>query len=45
MVFRVSAADAEIIAPEFHPLPAHELLDQSPYRGGPTLKRVYREAV
>jgi energy-coupling factor transporter ATP-binding protein EcfA2 len=32
MVFRVSAADAELIAPEFHPLPAHELLDQSPYR-------------
>jgi Type IV secretion-system coupling protein DNA-binding domain len=32
MVFRVSAADAELIAPEFYPLPAHELLDQSPYR-------------
>jgi hypothetical protein len=32
MAFRVSAADAELIAPEFHPLPAHELLDQSPYR-------------
>ena len=32
MVMRVSAADAEILAPEFHPLPAHELVDQSPYR-------------
>jgi hypothetical protein len=32
MVFRVSAADAEILAPEFHPLPAHELVDQSPHR-------------
>jgi hypothetical protein len=32
IVFRVSAADAELIAPEFHPLPAHELLIQSPYR-------------
>jgi len=32
MAFRVSAADAELLAPEFHPLPAHELADQSPYR-------------
>jgi hypothetical protein len=32
MVFRVSAEDAGLIAPEFHPLPAHELLDQSPHR-------------
>ena len=32
MVFRVSAADAEILAPEFHPLPAHELVDQAPHR-------------
>jgi hypothetical protein len=32
IAFRVSAADAELIAPEFHPLPAHELVDQSPYR-------------
>jgi len=32
MVFRVSAADAQLLAPEFHPLPAHELLDQSPHR-------------
>jgi hypothetical protein len=32
MVFRVSAADAELLAPEFHPLPAHELADQSPFR-------------
>jgi hypothetical protein len=34
MVFRVSAADAELLAPEFHPLPAHELADQSPYGPG-----------
>jgi energy-coupling factor transporter ATP-binding protein EcfA2 len=32
MVFRVSAADAEILAPEFHPLPPNELVDQSPHR-------------
>lgn len=32
MVFRVSAGDAELLAPEFHPLPAHELSDQSPFR-------------
>ena len=32
MVFRISAADAELLAPEFHPLPAHELVDQSPHR-------------
>jgi len=32
MVFRVSAADAELLAPELHPLPAHELVDQSPHR-------------
>jgi hypothetical protein len=32
LVFRVSAGDAELLAPELHPLPAHELLDQSPYR-------------
>jgi hypothetical protein len=32
MVFRVSANDAELLAPEFHPLPAPELADQSPYR-------------
>jgi len=32
MVFRVSAADARLLAPEFHPLPAHELVDQSPHR-------------
>jgi len=31
MVFRVSAEDARLLAPEFHPLPAHELLDQSPH--------------
>ncbi len=32
LIFRVSAADAELLAPEFHPLPAHELIDQPPYR-------------
>jgi hypothetical protein len=32
MVFRVSAADAEELAPEFHPLPAPELADQPPFR-------------
>ena len=32
MVFRVSSNDAELLAPEFHPLPANELSDQWPYR-------------
>ncbi|MCC6947004.1 MAG: type IV secretion system DNA-binding domain-containing protein [Bradyrhizobiaceae bacterium] len=32
MVFRVSASDAEVLAPEFHPYPAHELIDQKPFR-------------
>jgi hypothetical protein len=32
IAFRVSAADAELLAPEFHPLPAPELVEQSPYR-------------
>jgi hypothetical protein len=32
MVFRVSANDARILAPEFHPLPPSELVDQSPFR-------------
>lgn len=32
MVFRVSSNDAELLAPEFHPLPAPELSDQPPYR-------------
>lgn len=32
IVFRVSSNDAEILAPEFHPLPAHELSDQWPFR-------------
>ena len=32
LVFRVSAADAEVLAPEFHPLPPNELTDQWPYR-------------
>jgi tRNA isopentenyl-2-thiomethyl-A-37 hydroxylase MiaE len=32
MVFRVSASDAELLAPEFHPLPAPELADQPPFQ-------------
>jgi hypothetical protein len=32
MVFRVSSNDAELLAPEFHPLPAPELADQFPFR-------------
>ncbi len=32
MVFRVSSNDAELLAPEFHPLPAPELSEQSPFR-------------
>lgn len=32
MAFRVSAADAEVLAPEFHPLPAPELVDQPPFQ-------------
>ena len=32
VVFRVSSNDAELLAPEFHPLPAHELAEQSPFR-------------
>jgi len=32
VVFRVSAADADMLAPEFHPLPSAELANQSPYR-------------
>src|SRR5712692_1453758 len=31
MVFRVSSNDAALLAPEFHPLPAPELADQSPF--------------
>jgi hypothetical protein len=31
MVFRVSGADAELLASEFHPLPTSELVDQSPF--------------
>jgi hypothetical protein len=30
IVFRVSSNDAEILAPEFHPRPAHELSGQWP---------------
>jgi len=33
LVFRVSGADAELLAPEFDPLPAAELVSQSPYEG------------
>jgi integrase len=32
MVFRVSSNDAALLAPEFDPLPAPELADQSPFR-------------
>src|SRR5438105_12332243 len=32
MVFRVSSNDAELLAPEFHPLPAPELSEQPPFR-------------
>ncbi|WP_164933903.1 type IV secretory system conjugative DNA transfer family protein [Bradyrhizobium guangzhouense] len=32
MAFRVSAADAAVLAPEFHPLPAPELVDQPPFQ-------------
>jgi len=38
MVFRVGAADGELFAPEFHPLPPHELADQPPFTAW--LKRV-----
>jgi hypothetical protein len=31
MVFRVSATDAHLLAPEFFPLPAPELADQAPF--------------
>jgi hypothetical protein len=31
IAFRVSSNDAELLAPEFHPLPAPELADQSPF--------------
>jgi hypothetical protein len=32
MAFRVSAADAEMLAPEYHPLPAPELANQPPFQ-------------
>jgi Type IV secretion-system coupling protein DNA-binding domain len=32
MVFRVSAADADLLAPEFYPLPSPELSGQAPFR-------------
>jgi Type IV secretion-system coupling protein DNA-binding domain len=32
IVFRVSASDAELLAPELHPVPATELIDQMPFR-------------
>jgi hypothetical protein len=32
LAFRVSATDAELLAPEFHPLPAPELAGQAPFR-------------
>ncbi len=31
MVFRVGSTDAELLAPEFHPLPPSELADQAPF--------------
>ena len=31
IAFRVSSNDAELLAPEFHPLPAPELADQWPF--------------
>jgi hypothetical protein len=31
IVFRVSSNDAELLAPEFHPLPAPELAEQPPF--------------
>ena len=31
IAFRVSSNDAELLAPEFHPLPAPELADLSPF--------------
>jgi hypothetical protein len=34
IVFRLSSNDAELLAPEFHLLPAPELPDQSPHRRG-----------
>jgi hypothetical protein len=33
LVLRVSGADADLLAPEFDPLPASELVSQSPYEG------------
>jgi hypothetical protein len=46
MVFRVSSNDAQLLAPEFHPLP--ELADQSPYtawlrRGDTGHRAIYLE--
>jgi hypothetical protein len=32
IVFRVGASDAKLLAPELHPLPASELMDQMPFR-------------
>src|SRR6202171_1706430 len=32
VVFRVGSRDAELLAPEFRPMPAHEMVDQSPHR-------------
>lgn len=33
LVFRVSGADADLLAPEFDPLPSGELVSQSPFEG------------
>jgi hypothetical protein len=48
MVFRVSSNDAELLAPEFHPLPAPELADQSAFtawlrRGDTGHRAIYLE--
>jgi tRNA isopentenyl-2-thiomethyl-A-37 hydroxylase MiaE len=48
IAFRVSSNDAELLAPEFHPLPAPELADQSPFtawlrRGDSERRAIYLE--
>src|SRR5450756_1080394 len=48
IAFRVSSNDAELLAPEFHPLPAPELADQSPFtawlrRGDSDRRMIYLE--
>jgi tRNA isopentenyl-2-thiomethyl-A-37 hydroxylase MiaE len=48
IAFRVSSNDAELLAPEFHPLPAPELTDQWPFtawlrRGDSDRRMIYLE--